>query len=548
MVEASNKDCRTHDRTPLERMFCCRQGVVGAATHELKQQNRSILRTRLVAISVVSLLGHSLSFVRSLLLEYPFTWFQLTPLIILGTSIFLLLKRRDFNHRQLRGLELVIFGTGVAYLAGLHHMAIVMFARQGDVVSTTVAISQIPLSFFALMVMYGMFIPNTWKRAFAVILPMAVTPILLSLYLGLGHPEVSQVIENTRSGERLSFSALILFVGTVFSVWGSHIIHNIRHTAARERELGRYKLQEKIGSGGMGEVWKAKHILLARPAAIKMIRAEVLGAGNGKVMATVKQRFEREAQATASLRSPHTIQLYDFGVTEEGAFYYVMEYLEGVDLEALVKRFGPVPPERTVWILEQATRSLTEAHQRGLIHRDIKPSNLHVGSMGSNNDFVKVLDFGLVKRIHTPADGDTKLTREGSTTGTPAYMAPEMALGHQQVDARSDIYSLGCVAYWMLTGVPVFEGTTPMEVIVNHAKTPPVSPAKRTEFRIPESLERLVLSCLEKDPENRPQSMTEVHQQLAATDVEDPWTEDHALEWWKAHMPKTAKDLPPSLL
>lgn len=324
-------------------------------------------------------------------------------------------------------------------------------------------------------------------------------------------------------------------------MWGAHIIHTLRHTAAKEKELGRYELQEKIGAGGMGEVWLARHTLLARPAAIKMIRAEMLGHGNGEEMMTVKRRFEREAQATASLRSPHTVHLYDFGITDEGIFYYVMEYLEGVDLETLVERFGPIPPERTVWLLEQASQSLAEAHKQGLIHRDIKPSNLHVSRMGLSSDFLKVLDFGLVKRVHAEVDADTKLTREGSTTGTPAYMAPEMALGNSPVDERSDIYSLGCVAYWMLTGVPVFEGQTPMEVIVNHAKTPPVPPSQRTEFRIPESLEQLVMASLEKDPDQRPQSMVELNQLLATSEVEEPWSEQRASAWWQMHMPHGAK-------
>ena len=303
-------------RSPLHRLFCCRGGLVGAATQELIAQNRSILRTRLLAISVVSLLGHSLFFVRSLLLEYSFIWVQITPLIILGVGILLLRSQFDFSHMQLRWLELVIFGTSVAYLAWVHYLAVVMLAERGDVVITSVAIDQIPQSFFLLMVLYGMFIPNTWQRALAVISPMAVTPLLLSLYLWWGHPMVEQITADTRSMEPFSYSVLVLAIGVLFSVLGAHIVHTLRHTAAKERELGRYELQQQIGTGGMGEVWKAKHTLLARPAAIKIIRAEVLSGGNETEMRTVKRRFEREAQATA----PHTVQLYDFGVTAKGSF------------------------------------------------------------------------------------------------------------------------------------------------------------------------------------------------------------------------------------
>ncbi len=185
-------------RTPLHRLFCCREGLVGAASQELIAQNRSILRTRLLAISAVSLLGHSLFFIRSLLLEYSFAWVQITPLIILSAGIFLLWKQWDFSDTQLRWLEIVIFGTGLVYLAWVHYLAVVLLAERGDVVITSVAIDQIPQSFFALMVMYGMFIPNTWRRALAVISPMAVTPLLLSLYLWLGHPIVKQVTADTR--------------------------------------------------------------------------------------------------------------------------------------------------------------------------------------------------------------------------------------------------------------------------------------------------------------------------------------------------------------
>ncbi|HUV12230.1 MAG TPA: serine/threonine-protein kinase, partial [Acidobacteriota bacterium] len=374
---------------PIDRLFCCREGVVGAATHELITQNQSLLRMRLLAISAVFLLGHTLFFVRSLLLEYSFTWVQIIPLIILTSGILLLREHWDFSYEQLRWMELVILGTGLIYLTWIHYLAIGMFAGRGDVVLTSVSIAQIPFSFFALMVTYGMFIPNTWRRALAVIAPMAVTPLLLTLYLWRVHPVVGQVTANTRSMETFSYLVVILALGVIFAVSGAHIIDTLRNTAAKEKELGSYELQEKIGAGGMGEVWKAKHNLLARPAAIKMIRAEMLSGGKGEELATVKRRFEREAQATASLSSPHTVHLYDFGFTDEGVFYYIMEYLEGVDLETLVERFGPVPPERTIWLLEQVSKSLGEAHQQGLIHRDIKPSNLHVGRMGLSSDFVK---------------------------------------------------------------------------------------------------------------------------------------------------------------
>jgi serine/threonine-protein kinase len=301
--------------------------------------------------------------------------------------------------------------------------------------------------------------------------------------------------------------------------------------------MGMYKLKEKIGSGGMGEVWKAEHRLLVRPAAIKMIRSDVLAAdGNGQVDSLV-QRFRREAQITASLRSPHTVELYDFGNTLAGTFYYVMEYLQGFDLETLVERFGPLPPERATYLLKQAADSLEEAHSKGLIHRDIKPSNIHVGQMGTYDDFVKVLDFGLVKAIPQLGTDEMKLTAEGTTTGTPAFMAPEVALGKTEIDARSDIYALGCVGYWLLTGMLVFDGETPMEIVVNHVKSPPVPPSQRSEFEIPACLDETIMACLSKDPAERPQKMSEFAGMLDACQLADGWTPKNAADWWNSHAP-----------
>ncbi|MEE8462384.1 MAG: serine/threonine-protein kinase, partial [Acidobacteriota bacterium] len=240
---------------------------------------------------------------------------------------------------------------------------------------------------------------------------------------------------------------------------GSAIIYKLGCDVTRAREMGSYKLIELLGRGGIGEVWLAKHRLLARPAAIKLLNPQVLGStADGSLNKLALKRFEREAQATAALGSPHTIRLYDFGTTEEGSFYYAMELLDGFDLESLVTRFGPVSPARAVDFLIQACDSLADAHHHGLIHRDIKPSNIYVCRLGIQFDFIKVLDFGLVKLDHDPSGQATQLTREGLTTGTPAYLSPEVALGQGEVDARTDIYSLGCVAYWLVTGQLVFKG------------------------------------------------------------------------------------------
>jgi serine/threonine-protein kinase len=329
------------------------------------------------------------------------------------------------------------------------------------------------------------------------------------------------------------------FLLATFAIVLSRFVYSLGLDVRKAREMGSYKLVERLGAGGMGEVWKAEHRLLARPSAIKLIRSEICSRSDSQA-GTLHRRFEREVQATAALRSPHTVAVYDFGSTQDGCFYYVMELLDGFDLEALVERFGPQPPERVVQFLLQICDSLGEAHANGLIHRDIKPKNIFVCRLGLNYDFIKVLDFGLVKSSASSEGFQSQLTMDGTTTGTPAYMSPEMALGDRSVDSRTDIYSLGCVAYWLLTGQLLFEGNAPLAVLVAHIQTQPVPPSQRTELEIPPELERVVLACLEKDPAKRPQSAPELAQMLADCKLPEAWSPQRAEGWWRTHMPSVA--------
>jgi len=284
----------------------------------------------------------------------------------------------------------------------------------------------------------------------------------------------------------------------------------------------------------MGEVYKASHRMLARPAAIKLIRPEMLAGNDPAVAARAIARFRREAEAAAHLRSPHTVDLYDFGVTEDQTLYLVMELLEGMDLESLVRQHGPMPAPRVVHVLRQVCDSLDEAHARGLVHRDIKPANIHLGRVGRREDFVKVLDFGLVKTASIGAR-PSPATIEGVIMGTPAYMAPEMALG-EDVDARADLYALGCVAYYLLTGEQVFSGDTVLKVMTRHLQAVPVPPSERTELPIPAALERLVLACLAKKREDRPPNARDLARSLDAID-KVTWSEEEAARWWSRHHP-----------
>jgi serine/threonine-protein kinase len=325
-------------------------------------------------------------------------------------------------------------------------------------------------------------------------------------------------------------------IGAVCAIFGARVVYGLGRDLAAARELGSYRLEEKLGEGGMGEVWRARHRLLARPAAIKLIRNPVAGAARAGVSEEEVRRFEREAQATASLRSPHTVNLFDFGVAD-GAFYYVMELLDGLDASTMVTRFGPVPAARAVFLLRQVCHSLSEAESRGLVHRDIKPANIFVCRYGEDHDFVKVLDFGLVKARTDASDGAPGLTGGNVIHGTPAFMAPEQALGGADLDGRADIYATGCVAYWLLTGRQVFDAPAPMGLLVHHAKTPPSPPSSRTELPIPEALDRLVLACLEKDPARRPQTARDLSNRLASVPVPEVWTEEQARSWWSKFQP-----------
>jgi serine/threonine-protein kinase len=335
----------------------------------------------------------------------------------------------------------------------------------------------------------------------------------------------------------LAFGFPYLLV-VIMAYVGARVVYSLGTEVSRARELGSYRLEERLGEGGMGEVWKARHRLLARPAAIKLIRSSLAGHAAG-IPDEMRRRFEQEAQVIAQLRSPHTVTLFDFGVTDEGSFYYVMELLDGVDADTLIRRFGPIPPERVVHILRQMCHSLSEAESCGLVHRDIKPANIFLCRYGEDHDFVKVLDFGIAKVGHqTASEAQTALTRPNVIQGTPAFIAPEQALGGADVDSRADIYSTGCVAYWLLTGQLVFTANTPMQMLVAHAHTPPEPPSSRTETPIPRDLDALVLSCLAKDREHRPKSARDLLRRLDAVVVRQPWTQARACEWWKVHLPQ----------
>lgn len=378
---------------------------------------------------------------------------------------------------------------------------------------------------------FPLFVPASFgKSLLASLLAASTGPLAYLLYTAAGR---SPLPVNT-----VLTLYLPNYIAAAISLVPIYVINRYARGMKAVERMGSYELVTRLGAGGMGEVWKAKHGMLARPAAIKLIKRDTLTSLEPGQIEKLVARFQREAQSIAGLRSPHTIILYDFGSTQDNTLYYVMELLDGMDMHALAKKFGPVPPERAVHLLRQAARSLAEAHAQGLVHRDIKPANLFVCRLGLEPDFVKVLDFGLVRQLASHAR-DMTLTAEGAVTGTPAFLAPEAVMGGHDVDARADVYALGCVAYWLVTGQYVFPGDSPMQMAMNHLNATPLAPSERTELRIPPEFDKLVLDCLKKKPDERIQTVDELDERLAAIPLATPWTRERARQWWNTHFPSS---------
>lgn len=389
-----------------------------------------------------------------------------------------------------------------------------------------------------LIILFPMIVPCTPRRILTVsILAAAMEPLAAVVVWVLSSVPTEIMLAN--SGGYIINPGLAVFI----AYFASRIVYGLNVDVSKAQRLGSYQLDSLLGRGGMGEVWHATHHLLARPAAIKLIRPDALG-GTIEQARTPLKRFKAEAHATANLNSPHTIGIYDFGVSEDGTFYYVMELLHGLDLNSLVGKHGTLSPERVVHFLKQACHSLREAHDAGLVHRDIKPSNIFVCRYGSDNDFIKILDFGLVKERSASTTETNGLTQKGMVVGTPGFMAPEVAVGGAPADGRADLYALGCVAYWLLTGCLVFEAETPMALVVKHVSEAPEPPSNRTEQTIPSSLEEIILCCLEKDPNDRPQTAQALADRLEECVLDSEWTPEQAKKWWDLHYPRKTDGSP----
>ena len=356
------------------------------------------------------------------------------------------------------------------------------------------------------------------------VVPSTGTRTLVLSAIGMTPLTCASLIVETDIPTPALFAGTIIFaaVTIALSTTGSHVLYGLRAQVSEAMQLGQYTIGEKIGEGGMGAVYKAQHAMLRRPTAIKLLLPDRAGI-------EALRRFEREVQRTAELTHPNTVAVFDYGRSPDGIFYYAMEYLDGVDLETLVRRHGPQDAGRVIHIVRQVCGALVEAHGHGLIHRDIKPGNVILCERGGVPDIAKVLDFGLVKEMEADDDdGD-------SVSGTPAYIAPEAINAPDQIGPASDLYAVGAVAYFMLTGTTVFEARSVVQILLHHTETPPVPPSARCDREIPADLEAIVMQCLEKRPDARPPGARELIEALDQLENARSWTEVDARAWWTEH-------------
>ena len=520
--------------SPLPDSFAPDRRVIEGSSTELADETRDLLHRRLRAASLMLALGFGIFLLRDL--YFPKI---LQDLIYLHGLVFLLLVvnvlalsgRWTPSMRQLRLLELATFGIVAGFFVASQSLG--LHARvQKDLLTAAelrVLFKNSIIGTLILMFTYGIFIPNNWRRATLVIVPMALAPLVAPLLLGLTSPSFLSVSEEARTLDKITENSLFLVLGAVTAVFGTHTINTFRKEEFRARRLNQYHLTKKLGAGGMGEVYLAEHQLLKRPCAVKLIRPSL--SQKPRVLA----RFELEVRATARLSHWNTVEVFDYGRTEDGTFYYVMEYLPGLSLQELVDRHGPLPPGRIIYLLCQACDALREAHQAGLIHRDLKPPNIFSAYRGARYDVAKLLDFGLVKPIKE--EDSPVVTREGTVTGSPLYMAPEQIMRTHAADRRTDIYAMGAIAYFLLTGRPPFLGSDSMAVMVAHARDPVVPPS-RLRDDVPGDLEKVVLRCLEKKPEDRYQDAEGLACALAACADAGSWSPMQAEAWWQEHEPR----------
>lgn len=519
--------------------FCPHAGVLGGSSDQFLADQHSLANSRLKSAAIIMCVGAGAFLIRNLLLGLYDTpmlqklGYMHGGLVFALACVALLLHRLQIGCRiRLLTIELLVFGLPTLFFVAMQHCRICDCHpdMREEMVWAYPAETAVP--WIILINLYALFVPNTLKRAASVVTGMSLIPIVGATLAGLEEP-----LLQARMFGGGGFSSLLLWLGisSMIAIYGSHRIGKLRREAFDAQRIGAYTLKRKLGSGGMGEVHLAEHHLLKRPCAIKLIRPDRAGD------ATTIARFESEVQATARLTHPNTVEIYDFGFTDEGTFYYVMEYLPGMNLQECVEAGGPMPAARVIHLMRQVCGALQEAHNAGLIHRDIKPGNIYATERGGVLDVAKLLDFGLVKML-VQAEESPEITIEGAVIGSPQYAPPERVVGDCEPDARGDIYSLGATAWFLLTGQPLFTGDSPLKILFAHANQQPPAMTTLTSD-VPEDLESVIMRCLSKSPTDRFQTVGELEAALTECEQAGNWSQQNAADAWQSNTSPGQADL-----
>jgi tRNA A-37 threonylcarbamoyl transferase component Bud32 len=483
--------------------------------------NRQILRRRLIIIASLLATLIAVSSLR-LFTNQNAEWADGARFTAIATcllSAWVLRRNPQLTLTQIRIAEWLVMATVGFFVVDVYVRLMLTFGANNDE-ATLISVNNWHYFAWSMIIfIYGVFMPNRWQRAAAILLPVAAIPGLVILLVSWWEPNIPILLNEDQFGQPLPTT----FVAAAISIYAAYLIHGARLSAFQARRLAQYELKRLIGSGGMGQVYEAEHLLLKRTCAVKLIRPEHCADD------AALRRFKQEVRATAKLTHPNTIEIYDYGQTKDGVFFFAMELLPGMNLQTLVDAYGPMNPGRVAHFLTQVCDALAEAHDAGLIHRDIKPANIFASQRGGIDDFTKLLDFGVVRTVNV----DLGLTRVGERiVGTPTYMSPEQISAPDKIDGRSDLYGLAAVGYFLLTGRPPLVGDSPLETMLAQVDRVPIAPADRNQ-KIPTDLSDVIMRCLSKHADERPENARQMLMELESCDCTGSWTREQATSWWK---------------